>query len=267
MSWSSMWNGCAIASCSFCAMCPSTSGSSKSSTITMNSSPPRRASRSVSRSAADSARVTCFSSSSPMRWPSVSLTFLKRSRSMNSTPTRRPERRACAIACASRSCSSRRLGRPVRASRVAMYCSRSSAWIRALTSWTKDRIDTMRPASSSRHEWYHSHQIVSPSIRWLRVRPVARGSSPPTSLASIAAVASRSDSWISGFPDSGIPSTSSARQPKMFSACGDQRTSRKSRSHSSTASGVLLMCEESIQLARRSASSLRFSSWMSVCTA
>ena len=38
-------------------------------------------------------------------------------------------------------------------------------------------------------------------------------------------------------------------------------------SHSSTASGVLLMCEDSIQLARRSASSLRFWSWMSVCTA
>ena len=46
-------NGCAIASSSFCAMRPRICGSSKSSTITMNSSPPRRASRSVSRSASD----------------------------------------------------------------------------------------------------------------------------------------------------------------------------------------------------------------------
>ena len=36
----------------------------------------------------------------------------------------------------------------------------------------------MLPWSSSRHEWYHSHQIVSPSLRLLRVRPVVRGSSP-----------------------------------------------------------------------------------------
>jgi len=64
-----------------------------------------------------------------------------------------------------------------------------------------------------------------------------------------------------------MPRISSDRQPKMFSACGDQRTSRKSRSHSSTASGVLLMCDESIQLARFSSSWLRFWSWMSACTA
>ena len=95
-----------------------------------------------------------------MRWPSVSLTFLNRSRSMNSTPTRRPLRLACAMACPSRSCSSRRLGRPVSASRVARYCSRSSAWMRELTSCTNDRMETMRPCSSSRHEWYHSHQMV-----------------------------------------------------------------------------------------------------------
>ena len=145
----------------------------------MNSSPPRRASRSVSRSAPDSAAVTVFSSSSPMRWPSVSLTFLKRSRSMNSTPTRWPLRLACAIACVRRSCSSSRLGSPVSASRVARYCRRSSAWMRDDTSCTNDRIDTIWPSSSSSAEWYHSHQIVLPSLRWLRVRPVARGSSPP----------------------------------------------------------------------------------------
>ena len=46
-----------------------------------------------------------------MRWPSVSLTFLKRSRSMNSTPTRCPLRLACAIACDRRSCSSSAVGK------------------------------------------------------------------------------------------------------------------------------------------------------------
>jgi hypothetical protein len=100
-----------------------------------------------------------------------------------------------------------------------------------------------------------------------RVSPVARGSSPPISLPSIAATAPRSASWISSLPSSAMPSTSSASQPKIRSACGDQRTRRKSRSHSSTASGVLLMCDDSIQFARRSASSLRLSSWTSVCTA
>ena len=84
---------------------------------------------------------------------------------MNSTPTRRPLRRACAIACVSRSFSIRRLGSPVSASRVAMYCSRSSAWIRELTSCTNDRIDTTLPSPSSSAEWYHSHEIVLPSLR------------------------------------------------------------------------------------------------------
>ncbi len=164
----------------------------------MNSSPPRRASRSVSRSAPDSAAVTRFSSSSPIRWPSVSFTFLKRSRSMNSTPTRRPLRFAFAIACVRRSCSSSRLGRPVSASRVARYCSRSSAWIRDDTSCTNDRIETICPASSSSAEWYHSHQMVSPSRRWLRVRPVARGSSPCMRRATRPAKLSRSSSCTSG---------------------------------------------------------------------
>ena len=98
-------------------------------------------------------------------------------------------------------------------------------------------------------------------------RPVARGSSPFTSALSIATTGRRSPSWMSRSLSIGMPSASSALQPKMFSARGDHRTRRKSRSHSSTASGVLLMCDESIQLARRSASSFSFWSWMSVWTA
>ena len=84
---------------------------------------------------------------------------------MNSTPTRRPLRRACAIACVSRSWSISRFGRPVSASRVAMYCRRSSAWIRELTSCTNDRIDTTLPSSPTSAECHHSHQIVLPSLR------------------------------------------------------------------------------------------------------
>ena len=125
----------------------------------------------------------------------------------------------------------------------------------------------MCPWSSSSAEWYHSHQIVSPSLRWLRVRPVARGSSPEDRRSISDEDAARSSSCSSTLSVSCIPRTSSVPQPKMCSACGDQRTSLWSRSHSITASGVLLMCDESIQLARRSASSLRFWSWTSVCTA
>ncbi len=80
-------------------------------------------------------------------------------------------------------------------------------------------------------------------------------------------IVSLSPSCSSGFCVIGMPSTVSPSQPKITSACGDQRTSFSSRSHSSTASGVLPMCEDSIQFAWRSASSFLFWSWMSVCTA
>ena len=59
-----------------------------SGSTTTNSSPPRRASVSPSRSSRAPAWRPRFSSSSPNAWPSVSLTSLKRSRSSSSRPTR-----------------------------------------------------------------------------------------------------------------------------------------------------------------------------------
>ena len=55
--------------------------------ITANSSPPRRATVSAGRTQARRRSATATSSSSPTAWPSVSLTVLKSSRSMNSTAT------------------------------------------------------------------------------------------------------------------------------------------------------------------------------------
>ena len=67
------------------------------------------------------------SSSSPAAWPRLSLTTLKWSRSRNSTARRVPWRSARALARASCSSSSTRLGRPVSASWRAWWVS-ASAW-------------------------------------------------------------------------------------------------------------------------------------------
>ena len=73
---------------------PGGSMSVRSGHITTNSSPERRATVSTERVVRCRRRAISLSTSSPTRWPSVSLTTLKRSRSMKSTPTREPPRRA-----------------------------------------------------------------------------------------------------------------------------------------------------------------------------
>ena len=138
------WNGCAIASSSFCAIRPSIAGSSKSSTITMNSSPPRRASRSVSRSAVDSdcGHLLQQLVADPVAERVVDVLEAVEVDEQHAdaaarcaSPARSPAPAARAAAGGSAD--------PVSASRVAMYCSRSSAWMREETSCTNDRIDTM----------------------------------------------------------------------------------------------------------------------------
>ena len=252
MSCSSILNGWATASSSFRAIRPSVAGSSKSSTTTMNSSPPSRASRSDVAQRGGERRADALQElvADPVAERVVDVL----------EPVEVDEQHADAAAAALRLRDRLReplvQQQPVGQSRSARRASPCAAGAprpgsAADTSCTNDRIETMLPRSSSRHEWYHSHQIVCPSLRLLRVRPVVRGSSPLMRRVRSSATAPRSASCSNGLPSIGIPSTSSARQPKSCSACGDQRTSRKSRSHSSTASGVLLMCEESIQLARR----------------
>ena len=66
----------------------STVGPSNSSTSSTNSSPPSRALMSLSRMHDESRRAASLSASSPSWWPSVSLMFLNRSRSMKKSATR-----------------------------------------------------------------------------------------------------------------------------------------------------------------------------------
>ncbi len=82
--------------------------------------------------------ATWHSSASPVAWPSVSLTSLKRSRSMNISATFRSRLSAVASAWVTRSRSSTRLGSPVSGSWCARCCRR--AWPSA----------TARSAASSR---------------------------------------------------------------------------------------------------------------------
>ena len=104
---------------------------------TMNSSPPKRATRSVARRLARMRADTVRSSVSPTRWPSESLTRLKWSRSMNSSASRVPSDSAAAMWCCSCSMNDMRLGRPVSAS----WCARW--WMRACAAWRSRMSRTM----------------------------------------------------------------------------------------------------------------------------
>ncbi len=99
------------------------SGLSACASSATNSSPPSRHTTSDSRSVALMRRLTASSSSSPAAWPSVSLTCLKRSRSMNSTATWDCVRRAAEICWCTSSRNSERFGSPVRSSNIARMCS------------------------------------------------------------------------------------------------------------------------------------------------
>lgn len=114
-------NGFAIASITSRASAASASGSSQSSTRITNSSPPTRVSAWRPLPHTTSRAATLRSSASPASWPAVSLTFLKPSRSMNSTATRAGPATGSRLPNSSRirSDSQRRLYRPVSASRVA----------------------------------------------------------------------------------------------------------------------------------------------------
>ncbi len=120
-----------------------------SGTSSRNSSPPRRATVSAVRSSEDRRSLTCLSSVSPELWPSVSLTFLKLSRSRYSIATLCAPRRAAAADCSKRSRARLRLGSPVSASWVAMISMRCCvAAICALCAWTASSAECMSLAIS-----------------------------------------------------------------------------------------------------------------------
>ena len=109
----------------------SAAGGSQSGSRTTNSSPPRRASVASLRSCVASAgRPTAVSSTSPTWWPRVSLTSLKRSRSMSTTATGEP----AATARVDLVASADQLTSPVRASCRARWRSSRAATRRNSTS-------------------------------------------------------------------------------------------------------------------------------------
>ncbi|KAG0919306.1 hypothetical protein G6F31_021168 [Rhizopus arrhizus] len=89
---------------------------SKSGIIITNSSPDSRPTMSVARARRRKRWATSRSKASPMGWPRVSLTCLKRSRSRNSTATRLRSGSARARACSAWASSRLRFGRPVSSS-------------------------------------------------------------------------------------------------------------------------------------------------------
>ncbi len=109
--------GGASARCTRSATAMASSSPETPSTSRVNSSPPSRATVSPARRQLSSRRAICTSSSSPARWPRLSFTSLKRSRSRKSTAkcaASRPLARAKATS--RRSLKSARLGRPVNGS-------------------------------------------------------------------------------------------------------------------------------------------------------
>ena len=168
-----------MASSSFCAMRPSTCGSSKSSTITMNSSPPRRASRSVSRSAVGSAARHVLQQlvADPVTERVVDVLEAVEVDEQHADAAAAALAPARSPASAARAASG---GWAARSARRASPCTAAALRPGSASSRPARTTGSTRPCRRRRRsaEWYHSHQIVLPSLRWLRVSAVSRGSCP-----------------------------------------------------------------------------------------
>ena len=145
-------------------------GSLASLTTTANSSPPSRPHSSLSLITLRSRSETRVSSRSPMGWPSVSLTALKRSRSIIIKPQRVRQRSASAIASPSVSFTNIRLGKPVSVSKRAIRLILSALRYASVTSEPTPLNPTKLPLSSKRGEAESSHQCVCPPIWTGRIR-------------------------------------------------------------------------------------------------
>ncbi len=126
------------------------SSESRTSRRRPNSSPERRATVSVSRTAPFSRVPTLRRSSSPSPWPSESLRSLNPSTSSARTATERWSRLARRRAWAVRSRSIRRFGRPVRASCPAMCSSWAAAATAAFRSASRRRMTIPRTVTTAR---------------------------------------------------------------------------------------------------------------------
>ena len=123
--------------------------STMSSSRTVNSSPPSRATVSPGRSAPATRPASAISRLSPTAWLRLSLTSLKRSMSRNSTAQPAPGSRSerCRI-WLTRSMNSVRLGSPVSVSCRASCWRRSCAIRRSVTSDSEPAIRVGRPSTS-----------------------------------------------------------------------------------------------------------------------
>ena len=135
---------------------------------TTNSSPPKRATTSMSRASEASIRAVLISTRSPTSCPHSSLTRLKWSRSKAAIAMHRSSRRARGSSSDARSSKPRRLSRPVRASVRASLCrvsSMSSLWrtkISTTTATTRDRDHHVQPApreAACRRERQQDHRV------------------------------------------------------------------------------------------------------------
>ena len=204
-----------------------------------------------------------------MRWPSVSLTFLKRSRSMNSTPTRRPLR----LRLRDRLRQPLVQQQPVGQARSARRASPGTAAAlppgcattrpaRTTGSTRSGRRRRAAPSGTTRT------RSCSPSLRWLRVRPVARGSSPlmsratrPANAAAVVlvhqrVVGERHAEHLVGAPAEDVLRL---RRPAHEAEVAVPLEHRERR--------VADVRREHPVGALAASSSLRFWSWMSACTA
>ena len=172
--WPSISIGALTASSSFCATRAASWLLATSESTTTNSSPPKRETRSESRTVVEMRWATLRSKSSPTWWPSESFTVLKLSRSMNSTASELPRRRAMARALSSRSRRWVRLGNWVRWS-----CSAKNSMRACALRWlVKSRI------TSKRWFWPSSGMVfitTSTGISWPSLCRIAAsyGSSLP----------------------------------------------------------------------------------------
>ncbi|MNH19083.1 hypothetical protein D3C79_788080 [compost metagenome] len=119
--WPSIWNGGQIASIRRFAVLQAASRPSRPVSTTANSSPPKRARVSCSRSSRRRRLPRARNSLSPKAWPRESLMFLKLSRSRHSAAVSFSLCWPRTSACLSRSLNSVRLGKPVSASWCAMW--------------------------------------------------------------------------------------------------------------------------------------------------
>ena len=195
-----------------------TSWLSSSSQSTTNSSPPSRARVSPGRRTPGIRSATPRSRRSPASWPRLSLTALKRSRSMKSTATHELSRRARARAWRSRSSSRARLGRPVSASCSDWRSSSPSKALRSVMSWMKALKRKLSPSGTA-------HGVSSIGNTWpsrcSASSSTRRPSTGPSPVARKRAIPSLCAGRCTGGMIVSVrsrPSTSSRRQPKWSSA-------------------------------------------------